>query len=244
MKQPPTLVFLHLLGGSARTWQPVIDCFEQEVSTLTVDLPGFGDEADAPGDSVADMADAVAFGIGRAGLSDYVLVGHSMGAKVAAVVARRAEDGAAELTGLQKIVVMAGSPPSPEPMEEATRRRMLAFFQSDRATNQRQAQGFVDDNVSAHLSAALNEVAIGDVLRADSHRWRDWLTGGSQEGIGPTVSARCADPPSSWLAPTTRASALRLSAALWRRTSPTADRSTCRKRNTCCRWSSPPGSRP
>ena len=181
MTQPPTLVLLHFLGGSSRTWKPVIARFDGEVPTLTIDLPGFGDAASMPGDGVAAMADAAAAQIGAAGLSRYVLVGHSMGAKVAAVLARRSEDGEAGLAGLRSLVLMAGSPPGPEPMEEASRQKMLSFFAADPATHRQQAQGFVDENVSAPLPSALNDIAVEDVLRADPDRWRAWLTGGSNE---------------------------------------------------------------
>ena len=123
-----TLVFLHYLGGSGRTWHPLIARFDGERANLTIDLPGFGDASGVAGDSVAEMADHVAGRIGQAGLSSYVLVGHSMGAKIAAVLARRAEDGEAGLAGLRSLVLMAGSPPSPEPMDEDARQKMLGFF--------------------------------------------------------------------------------------------------------------------
>ena len=155
--------------------------FDGERPALALDLPGFGSAASEAGDSVAEMADHVAAAIGRAGLSSYVLVGHSMGAKIAAVVARRAEDGAPALAGLRSVVLMAGSPPGPEPMDEAARQKMLAFFQADPATHRAQAQGFVDDNVTHRLPSALNDVAVEDVLRADPDRWRAWLTKGSNE---------------------------------------------------------------
>lgn len=177
----PTLVFLHFLGGSGRTWHPVIARFDGERPTLTIDLPGFGDNASAAGDDVAAMADAVSAQIGAAGLSSYVLVGHSMGAKIATVLARRAEDGAAALKGLRSVVLMAGSPPAPEPMDEKARQKMLDFFKADPATHREQAQGFVDDNVTHKLPSALNETAVEDVLRADPGRWRAWLTKGSNE---------------------------------------------------------------
>ena len=177
----PTLVFLHYLGGSGRTWQPLIARFDGEQPTLTIDLPGFGDAAGVAGDSVAEMADHVAGRIGQAGLSSYVLVGHSMGAKIAAVLARRAEDGEAGLAGLRSLVLMAGSPPSPEPMDEDSRQKMLGFFRGDAETSRAEAQGFVDENVSSKLAPAFNDVAVDDVMRADPERWRAWLTKGSNE---------------------------------------------------------------
>ena len=177
----PTLVFLHFLGGSGRSWHPLIARFDGEVPTLTIDLPGFGDAATKPGSTVADTADAVAERIGAAGLSDYVLVGHSMGAKVATVVARRAEDGAPGLKGMRSLVLMAGSPPAPEPMDETSRQKMLGFFKADPATHRKQAQSFIDDNVTGSLPSALNDIAVDDVLRADPDRWRAWLTDGSNE---------------------------------------------------------------
>ncbi len=42
----PTLVFLHALGASGREWRQVVDALPDH-DCVALDLPGFGDAADA-----------------------------------------------------------------------------------------------------------------------------------------------------------------------------------------------------
>ena len=163
MHTQTTLVFLHCLGGSGRIWAPVIARLSDDVRSVTIDLPGFGDAASASGSSVAEMVDAVAARIRSAGPTSWLLVGHSMGAKIACVLARRIEDGTVELDGLAGLVLIAGSPPSPEPMDEATRAEMLGWFEDGPEASQRQATEFIEANVSETLSPPLKAGAVGDV---------------------------------------------------------------------------------
>lgn len=181
MQSQTTLVFLHFLGGSGRTWSPVIAALGNQVRHLTIDLPGFGDAAPEPGSSVAEMVAAVGAKIRAAGPTSWLLVGHSMGCKVACVLAREIEDGGAGLEGLTGLVLVAGSPPSPEPMDDAKRDEMLGWFEGDASTSHAEATGFIEANVSETLAAEKKARAVDDVLRADRARWRAWLTGGSTE---------------------------------------------------------------
>ncbi len=121
----PTLVCLHFLGGSATSWSEVVERLSARVRCLPVDLNGFGDAAGHTRYSVTEMADSVADRVGSEGVGDWMIAGHSMGAKVATVLARRAEDGADALGGLRGLALLSGSPPSPEPMEEQKRQTML-----------------------------------------------------------------------------------------------------------------------
>jgi pimeloyl-ACP methyl ester carboxylesterase len=177
----PTLVCLHFLGGSARSWSAVAGKLTGPVSCLPLDLPGFGDAADVTGYSVAEMADDVAARIREAGLGPWMIAGHSMGAKVAAVLARRAEDGEAGLTGLRGLVLVAGSPPSPEPMEDSQRNAMLGCFTGAEATWPEQARNYIAANVSAPLDPVVQDRAIVDVLRMQPNAWAAWLRHGSRE---------------------------------------------------------------
>ena len=79
----PTVVLLHFLGGSAREWREVTALLAERFRCVAIDLPGFGDAADAPGYGVAAMADVVAEAIRAENPPRWILVGHSMGAKVA-----------------------------------------------------------------------------------------------------------------------------------------------------------------
>ena len=148
---------------------------------MAIDLPGFGDAADRPGYSVAAMADAVSEAVRAANPQRWILVGHSMGAKVATVVARRAEDGAEGLAGLSRLVLLAGSPPAPEPMDETKRKTMMSWFSADDEASRTEAQSFIDDCVGQPLPKGLNGQAVDDVLRTRRAAWLAWLEGGSLE---------------------------------------------------------------
>ena len=174
-----TFICLHFLGGSTRSWQPLEQRLGQGTHCRPIDLPGFGAASSAPGETVAELADAVADTIRSAATGAYTLVGHSMGAKIAAVVARRAEGGEAGLEGLSHMVLLAGSPPSPEPMDEGQRQEMLGWFAS--GSHHIEADEYINSNVSRPLPPDLHAAAVEDVLRADPARWRAWLERGSRE---------------------------------------------------------------
>ncbi|MFC9255154.1 alpha/beta fold hydrolase [Amycolatopsis thailandensis] len=77
------VVLLHALGSKSGTWDDFASRLDRRV--LAVDLPGHGDSAHAEKYSLETMADAVA-----ELLDDQVdLVGHSMGGRVAVLLAQR-----------------------------------------------------------------------------------------------------------------------------------------------------------
>ena len=178
---PATVFCLHFLGGSAREWHAVAGALGGEVRCAGIDLPGFGDAAAVPGYDVAAMAAHVAGAIRAAAAEGrWFLAGHSMGAKVAAALARRVTDGEEALPGLAGLVLLAGSPPSPEPMAEERRQDMLGWFRGDAASSAAEAARFIDANAT-RLSAADRALAEQDVLRMNPAAWRAWLDSGSKE---------------------------------------------------------------
>jgi len=90
----PALVFLYYWGGSSRTWQDVINQLGGKPRSIALDQRGWGDSVARDGrydlSAMADDAEAVARTLG---LVRYVLVGHSMGGKVAQIIAARRPDG-------------------------------------------------------------------------------------------------------------------------------------------------------
>jgi pimeloyl-ACP methyl ester carboxylesterase len=180
-RDPPVLFGLHYLGGSARAFDAVAERLAGAVTCVGLDLPGFGDDGAGPGRDVAAMVEHVAACIRAAAPRRWMLAGNSMGAKVALALARQAEDGAPGLDGLIGLVLLAGSPPSPEPMDEDKRAAMIAWIDADAATRTEQAEAFVDANVGAPLGPERRAGAVADVLRASPAAWKAWLTGGSRE---------------------------------------------------------------
>lgn len=184
----PTLIALHFLGGSAAQWNPVFALLADRFELRALDLPGFGAAAQTPGYDVAAMAAHVATEVRRLAPKAWLLVGHSMGAKVACAVARMAEDGAEGLGGLTHLVLLAGSPPAPEPMGEHKRRTMRRWFTGAEAERRREADGYIRDNVARKLPDERHAGLVEAVLGANRNAWIAWLDGGSREDWAPRIA--------------------------------------------------------
>ncbi len=100
----PALVLLHYWGGSSQTWRPLADELAGR-EIVQVDFRGWGRSAHltGPGSIEQHAADVSAI-IDAEALDDYVLVGHSMGGKVAQLVASRRPE------GLRGVVLVAPAP--------------------------------------------------------------------------------------------------------------------------------------
>ena len=174
----PAFVFLHHFGGSGRTWEPVVELLEGTFHCVAIDLRGFGASSAADSYRVSEMADDVLAVIQQLRLRRFVLIGHTMGGKVAQALASR------QPSGLEGLVLVASSPPTPEPMEDAERERLLnAYGKRDAAiqTNQKIAK--------LPINTADLETLIEDNLRCAETAWRAWLEVGSKEDISNLVSA-------------------------------------------------------
>ena len=142
-----------------------------EFRLVAIDTPGFGEASSIPGYSVEEMADRFAKTITGLRLKRFVLVGHSMTGKVAAVMA------ASPLRGLEKLVLLTPSPLGPEPIAPEARERMLAQAQPTRAD----AEQYIRANSALPLPQEVFERAMEDRLRASPEAWRAWLERGSRE---------------------------------------------------------------
>ena len=89
------LLLLHGLGGSWRSWTPVLDALAAERTVIAPDLPGFGATPPLAGEvSIATLADAVTAFLDAHGLRGVDAVGSSMGARLVLELARRGVVGA------------------------------------------------------------------------------------------------------------------------------------------------------
>jgi pimeloyl-ACP methyl ester carboxylesterase len=89
------LVLLHGLGGTWRSWDPVLDALAAEREVVAVDLPGFGDSPPLPHPpTVAALADAVEAFLDEQGLRGAAAAGSSLGARLVLELARRGSVGA------------------------------------------------------------------------------------------------------------------------------------------------------
>jgi alpha-beta hydrolase superfamily lysophospholipase len=77
------LLLVHGLGGSWRTWTPVLDGLAAEREVIAVDLPGHGETPPLSGEvSVDALADAVASFLSATDLEGVDVVGNSMGGRL------------------------------------------------------------------------------------------------------------------------------------------------------------------
>jgi len=117
IQQPPTLVFLHFWGGSSSTFSTVINLLSSKYPTISLDFCGWRNST-SPEDTLAYSIDQLATDVEHIlsdhNLSDhnhtinnFVLIGHSMGGKVAQMVAGR------EKIALISLILIASAPPSP-----------------------------------------------------------------------------------------------------------------------------------
>lgn len=177
----PTTVFcLHALGSSSEEFVGLRSRLAGTLDLVGIDLPGFGTSTAATGTTVEEMVVLVERAIGRSGATDWALIGHSMGGKVASVVASRTVDGSNGLFGLRAVVLLAASPLSPEPMDEERRQTMLDWA-SDGEIGPDEAGAFVDANTASRLDPEPHAIAVHDVERAVPQAWTDWLVRGSRE---------------------------------------------------------------
>jgi pimeloyl-ACP methyl ester carboxylesterase len=83
-----TLVLLHGFGESLFTWRALVDPLAVRTRVIAADLPGFGgSEKPETGYSLARMTDRFADFVDRATAGPIILIGHSMGAEIAASLA-------------------------------------------------------------------------------------------------------------------------------------------------------------
>lgn len=174
------LVFLHYWGGSSRTWHHVTEILSKTHPTVATDHRGWGQsEAPPSGYGLADLAADAQGVIDALHLQHYVLVGHSMGGKVAQLMASR------QPPGLAGLVLVAPSPPPPMRMPAEAREMMANAYSS------REAIEMTIDNVltARPLSAGDREQVIADSLRGAPQAKAAWPTATSLEDITSEVAA-------------------------------------------------------
>ena len=173
-------VFLHYWGGSSRTWRHVTQALAATCRTIALDHRGWG-QSDAPaaGYALADLSADVLGVIAALNLHRYVLVGHSMGGKVAQLLA------AQQPVGLAGLVLVAPSPPQPLAMPPQARAMMTEAY-----TSRANVEMTIDHVLTAQpLSAADREQVIEDSLRGAPQAKIAWPQATSLEDITSQLAA-------------------------------------------------------
>lgn len=160
----PTLLFLHYWGGSGRTWMGVIDRLAAAHRCVAPDQRGWGEsDKNAAAFDLPLLADDATALIQRLGLTRYVLVGHSMGGKVAQLLASRRP------AGLEALILVAPAPPAPMAILDEQRRAMTHAYDSREAV-----ETALEVLAARPLNSALREQVIADSLCGAPAAKRAW----------------------------------------------------------------------
>ena len=172
----PALVFLHYWGGSRRTWRLVLAHLHADQAFVNYDQRGWGASADAPGpydmERLADDAQSV---IATLEYTDYVLVGHSMGGKVAQALAARRP------AGLAGLVLVAPAPARPIGSTEVLQQLTMHAYDDEHAVQ----QGIDQMLTYQPLTSELRHQIVEDSLRAGDEA----RLAGPNYGLAQDVSA-------------------------------------------------------
>jgi pimeloyl-ACP methyl ester carboxylesterase len=179
-KGTPTLLFMHYWGGSARTWRPVCAQLSARYRCLAYEHRGWG-RSGAPADSfaIADLARDCRAIMDALAPAELVLVGHSMGGKVAQAVAASAP---AHLRG---VVLVAPAPAAPAViLDDRAGRQLLAAY-----TDADSVRGAIDQVLTHRpLSEALRTQIVEDSLAGTPAATAAWPLGAINEdasaGVG------------------------------------------------------------
>src|SRR5271165_4384559 len=88
------IIFIHGLSYDRRIWQPIVKLLSADFACVSLDIPGHGDSSDSAAydlDSVAQQVKELADALH---ISEPIIVGHSIGAVIAAVYASQFATGA------------------------------------------------------------------------------------------------------------------------------------------------------
>jgi 3-oxoadipate enol-lactonase len=170
----PALVFLHYWGGSARTWDHVIDRLTPDFRTIAMDQRGWGRSA-APADGYG-LADLAADALGVIAALDperYILVGHSMGGKVAQWIAAQQPE------GLAGLALVAPAPPTALALPLAVRQGMVQAYATRESIMATVAHALAPDG----LRPQDMEQVVADSLAGAMAARQAWPLATSQEDI-------------------------------------------------------------
>lgn len=171
-----TLVFLHYFGGAATSWRWVAEQLP-DYRCIAIHLPGFGGRSALDQPSLQQYANDVCQELARLEIEDYILVGHSMGGKIALQIAASCDRTPSQ------IILVAPSPPTQEPMPAEEKERLLNNHPS-----QDNALTTVTNATQQSLNREQNELAVKTHIIVENSAWRWWLLDGMNHSIADQVA--------------------------------------------------------
>ena len=180
-----TYLALHYWAGAGHEFNQLRDLLPPGTTLLAPDLPGFGAQAAPAGFdySVGAYADWVADYVAAQNFEEYLIIGHSMGGKIALALAAR------QPVGLRGLVLLSPSPPTPEPISDHDRAASLAAY-----SQHLEAEKTATKIVIRPVTKEVRQAVIADNLRTTQAAWDAWLEHGSKEDISalmPAIQVPC-----------------------------------------------------
>ena len=176
------IIYRALQGFTGGTWDLVINRLKTDFRCIAYDHRGWG-ESDKPetGYSIQDLANDAEALIRTLELTRYVLIGHSMGGKVAQLLASKRPE------GLKALILVAPAPPSPMNLTEAERKQRIQAYEN------REALEFLIQNVltAVPLPAQIREQIIEDTLKGAMPAKYAWPEKGMLEDLSRAVLDIC-----------------------------------------------------
>ncbi len=172
-----TLVLLHYFGGSADSWQWVAQELQNDYHVVAVNLPGFGGSSPVEEPSIQAFADDVQHSLTQLQITECVVIGHSMGGKVAMQVAADAAAGM-----IEQLILLAPSPPTFEDVPADERQQMLVHPSAEAATAN------IKKNTVQPLTTDGFALAVETNYMADENTWRWWINKGMDDSIADKVT--------------------------------------------------------
>ncbi|MCQ8239344.1 alpha/beta fold hydrolase [Rhizosaccharibacter radicis] len=174
------VLFLHFWGGSGDSWRFVTPLLRDRALCMCPDLRGWGGSVATDGRHDLDaLADDVAEIAATLNNRRILLVGHSMGGKIAQMlVARR-------VPGLAGLVLVAPAPPTPMPVPLEVRREMCRSYAT--GAGARQALAILGGD---GLPAPVAETVMRDMLRGHPDAKRAWTEAAMIQDLGDMSALR------------------------------------------------------
>lgn len=185
-KDRPTVVFLHFWGGSARTWSLVTPHVSTKYQTVAIDFRGWGDSTgpkNAEGYSITALAEDVEASIRVLRLEKIVLVGLSMGAKVAQLAASRLCSSMKEEPELVGLILVSPAPPTPLRLPAGMREQQLHAYEN------RESAAFVAKHVltASFQDKDLPGFVVEDMIKGNTRAREAWPAYAMEEDVSGEV---------------------------------------------------------
>ncbi len=178
-KGKKAIVFVHYFGGDSGSWRWMAKRLRKKHTCILLNLPGFGNTPPLSEPSIYGFAQYINACIDQLELEDYILCGHSMGAKLALYASKIRLENKPE-----RMILIAPSPPTVENMPQQERDRMLNHPNAD------EAEKTVIGATQKKLRKKRLAYAVESQLKIDEKTWDWWLKKGTKNSIADRINGQ------------------------------------------------------